>query len=72
MEKIKLSAETVLKLQYSIVAAAVYPYYLEKNKKDNIEDEEKAADEAHYAAIVLISKLNADIVNYVDTYELDK
>jgi len=56
--------DTVLRLQYAIVAASVYPYYLRLNPNDD----GKAAKYAHFAAVELIHEINKDLDEYVAEY----
>jgi len=59
MEKIKLSMDTVLRLQYAIVAASVYPHFLKSHPIDHT----AAAREADEAAIMLVQRINTDLDN---------
>lgn len=64
MENVKLSMDTVLRLQYAIISASVYCYYLQKNN-DNIET---AANQTHDACITIIHKFNYDLDDYIEEY----
>ena len=67
MEKIELSQETILKLQYAIVAGAIYRHYLEKQQTA-----EDAALDTAVAATIVICKLNGGIEKAVDDLNLDR
>ncbi len=56
MKTVKLDQKTVLRLQYAIIAAQLFPHYLISNNRKDI-----AAEQAHYAAQLLVDTINNDI-----------